>query len=86
MSAQLIGFGGPVIFAILFLLINYKLLSKTQRVLLPVLLYVLSVAGGIGLSIMMGMGAIGSGFLAPLFFLILFTVQVRKPKMDSDFN
>lgn len=78
--AALIGFGGPLIFILLFVLINQKYLTVTSGIIYSILIFVLSIGTGIGLSIMFGVGSIFSGLFAPIFYTGLFTTIVRGKK------
>jgi len=78
--ARLIGFGGPLIFILFFLLVNKKYLSISSAVTYSILIYVLSVASGIGITVLIGGGAIYAGVIAPIFYTILFSVIVRRGK------
>lgn len=78
--ARLIGFGGPMIFVLLFLLINRKYLTSLSGLVYSVLIYILSIATGIGITTITGGGAIYAGAIAPIFYLVLFTIVVRNTK------
>jgi len=75
--ARLIGFGGPFIFIIIFLLINRKHLTAISGFLYSAGIYILSLATGIAMTTFMGGGAIYAGVFAPIFYLVLFTLFVR---------
>ena len=78
--AALIGFGGPLIFIFLFVLINQKYLTAMSGIIYSILIFVLSIGTGIGLTIMFGVGSIFSGVLAPIFYVALFSAIVRGAK------
>ena len=82
--AAFIGFGGPLVFVVLFVFINLKYLTTTSGIIYSILLFVLSVATGIGLTIMFGVGSIFSGLFAPIFYTGLFTAIVRGSKSKSN--
>ncbi len=81
--AALIGFGGPLVFIILFIIINQKYLTTTSGIIYSILIFVLSVGTGIGLTIMYGVGSIFSGVFAPIFYAVLFSVIVRGTKSNK---
>ncbi len=72
-----IGFGGPLVFVLLFLLINKNYLSVVSGGIYSILIYVLSVATGIGITILIGGGAVYAGVVCPIFYTILFSIIVR---------
>ncbi len=74
--AALIGFGGPLIFILLFILINRNKTTTKKLGLYSILIYVLSVVCGIGGTIAMGLGSIFSGAIFPIVFVILFSVMI----------
>lgn len=78
--ARLIGFGGPIIFVLLFLLINKKYLTPLSGFIYSILIYILSIVTGIGITTITGGGAIYAGVIAPIFYLVLFTIVVRNTK------
>ncbi|MFK7770561.1 MAG: hypothetical protein AB8F94_00425 [Saprospiraceae bacterium] len=78
--AAIIGFGGPLIFVVLFVFINLKYLTTTSGIIYSILIFILSIGTGIGLTIMFGVGSIFSGLFAPIFYTALFTAIVRGTK------
>ncbi|MFK8005999.1 MAG: hypothetical protein AB8H03_06495 [Saprospiraceae bacterium] len=86
--AAFIGFGGPLIFILLFVLINQKYLTVTSGIIYSILIFVLSIGTGIGLTIMFGVGSIFSGLVAPVFYTTLFSFIVRgmKPKEEPNWK
>ena len=78
--AALIGFGGPLVFVILFVFINLKYLTTTSGIIYSILIFVLSIGTGIGLTIMFGVGSIFSGLIAPIFYTALFSAILRGKK------
>jgi len=75
--AATIGFGAPLLFVLLFIVINYKRSTTPKLTLYAILLYVGSVALGIGSSIVLGVGAIFSGVIFPVILLIVLTMVIR---------
>lgn len=82
--APLIGFGGPLVFVVLFVLINQKYLTTTSGIIYSILIFVLSVGTGIGLTIMYGVGSIFSGLFAPVFYTVLFSFIARGTKSKGE--
>lgn len=78
--ARLLGFGGPIIFIVIFLLINKKHLTGTSGTIYSLAIYVLSIVTGIAMTTIMGGGAIYAGVFAPIFYVVLFTIVVRNSK------
>lgn len=76
--ARLIGFGGPIIFIVIFILKNRKHLTVTTGTIYSLVIYVLSIGTGIAMTTIMGGGAIYAGVFAPIFYVALFTIIVRK--------
>jgi len=79
--AALIGFGSPIIFILIFIFINRSKTTNSKLILYSVLIYVLSLACGIGATILIGGGAIFAGIIFPVLFLIVFSVIVNNSKV-----
>ena len=75
--AQLVGFGFPLFFVLIFILMNKNKIATQRLTIYAVLIYVLSLACGIGSTILFGVGSIFSGVFFPLLFVVLFTVLAK---------